>query len=462
MVERLIASELTSGECLLSVNVSRIQGAPWDWILFSLLPVADHSVLTVLSTLAPFREGEFLLPPWPTSGFVAPRDFLTADLSWDDARLAQYLSQSPPEVREVVGRAADETHTPVLFARLRRDGSLSDAQTLSQRIAPQTWLGFRALPPRLRSRQIDLRLGAQRVRLAPPGGRSIATTETGCAHVTLFPAATASSKVTCRTLSGDGTIRTIAVPATVVAEALGVPLNSYYGFRVELPIELEIVSTVACENGHDVVGVLTSGAAGLQPAREYCLQSIEDGVDETIRRLDLRRRRIQSRDSILVQEPGGAARILGVVPTNEHEVLILTGKLETYIDQVLPVFRILEHTSQAGIDALADVQLSRDTNVARGATLEFEYVLGNFFRHSHPIRQTEFIVCWCLGGIENGTHRYGDGAIDRDGRLEFRMSGQSWVRVLDFGDHLIHTLVLESLPVLATVSARDARRTAQI
>ena len=450
VVERLVAAELASGERLLRVNVSRIQGAPWDWVVFSLSPVADCSVPPLLSTLAPFRKGEFLLPPWPTSGFFAPRDFITAELPCDDDRFAQCLSQSPPEAREVVTRASDETREPVLFARLQRDGSLSDVQNLSREIRRRTWLGFRALPPPLRTRHIHLSLGAQHARVAPEGGRAIAGTDTGRAQVTVFPAVAASPNVTCRTLSGDGRVRTLTVSARAVADALGLPLNSYYGFPIEFPIELEIVSEVAYENGEDVIGALSSGAAGLRRAREYCLRTIEDRVEGTIRRLDLRRRRMQSRDSIRVREPGGASKIIGVVPTNEHEVLILTGKLETYIEQVLPVFHILEHTSQAGIDALANVQLSKDANVATGATLEFEYALENFFRHSHPIRQTEFIVCWCLGGIENGTHRYGDGAIDRDGELEFRMSGESWLRVLDFGDHLIDALVLERLPALRT------------
>ena len=277
-------------------------------------------------------------------------------------------------------RAAPPSET-VLVARLRRESALIDAEGLARLVREGTWLAFRSLPAKLRKRRIELQLGAQTVNIEALRYSPIAAAETREAQVSVV-AADPATTITVRTLAETGDVRRIYLPAARVAEALGIAPETYYGFRISLPVEVEILARDA--HNADALATLESCAAELRAARDYCRRSIDEGIDGTLRLLEARRRRSRNRDIVTLVDAGRSRRVVGSVPTNEHEVLILAGKLEWYVGRVLPLFRIWEHTSQIGIDALVDIQLSRDSAQVRSGTLEFEFELRNFLSARSP------------------------------------------------------------------------------
>lgn len=457
VVDDLLSQELTSGEALQGVTVARIQAAPWDWVLFSFASTAEHAPTALLSTLMPFRPGELLLLVGNVTAFYSRQGVMPEAVPQDAQVVQQALVGSPKEVQFAIERARREDHGSLIFARIQRDKTLSDVDSLSRTIRESSWFAFKAVPPALRQRRVEIALGAQTGQLAVMSGSPISAAESRHAHVSFF-LAPPSALVPFRILTPNGHTKTIRLTAARVASALGISPSTHYGFAIRLPLEVEIISLISGHGRADLLQAVQSCAGLLYGAREYCRKAIEHNIDETIRLLEARRQQTRSRQMVAVVQETGPPLVLGSVPTNEHEVLILTGKLEAHIGRVLPVFCVWEHTSQSGIDALADVQLSKDSAPMRRATLEFEFELGNFFRHSHPIRQTEFVVCWSNGNINNGIHYYGDGAVDRRGELTFEMRGRDWIRFLDFGDHLIRVLVLQNFPGLRIHNPNDSHQ----
>ena len=447
-IEELLSQEPISGEALQRVAVARVQAASWDWVLLWMTPAVEQALRTLLSILAPFRAGELLLAANDGIAFYARRDFVADTLSQGDSIVRQVLQEAPHEVQQALQQESQgRRQGSVLFMRVQRDGTLSDVNSVLQVVRESTWFSFRALPTILRRRHLDISLGAQKVHVETLPCLPIAAGETDIAHVSVFRAAP-SGFVTIRSLTSIGAMESTKLSSMQIADALGISLEEYYGFSFSLPLEVEILWKSTCRTRVDVMEALRACAAELHAARDYCQHSIERSIDVTIRLLETRRRRALKRKRIAIAQAGKPSIAVGPVPTNEHEVLILAGKLETHIAGVLPEFHILEHTSQVGIDALADIRISTDSAPVRNATLEFEYELSNFFKHSHPIRQTDFIVCWSNGNVANGKHHYGDGSVDRRGELVFDMRGRGWIRVLDFGNHLIRVFILRDFPGL--------------
>jgi hypothetical protein len=85
-------------------------------------------------------------------------------------------------------------------------------------------------------------------------------------------------------------------------------------------------------------------------------------------------------------------------PSCENELVALFMKLETLGAIPLPECRVLEYTSQQGIDALADYKLLAEETLALLAPVEFEFEFENFFRHAHPEAQVRLVVCWDVRG----------------------------------------------------------------
>ena len=444
-VARLLSEELTTEECLRQVAVARIQAVPWDWIVLSVYPRAHQTLRTLLSALAPLRAGEVVITPGDGLGFYSPQGVIAQTVSPQDHTVQQILSDSPPEVQLAVQEL--DASRPVVFARLKRDSSLSDVHGLWRVVRDRTWFSFRSLPRRLRGRRLGFTLGAQTASITTLDYDPIAACENSDIHMSFF-SSPAKSAVSVRILNPNGSMESLKLSNTQVFDALGVPLGRHYGFDVRLSLDVEIVSPHERLRRGAVIEAVKSCRSGLRAAREHCERLINARIDNTINLLEERRRQTRSRESVVILDKVGISRTIGSVPTNENEVLILAGKLEAYIGSVLPIFRIWEHTALVGIDALADIQLSRESAPLRYATVEFEFELGNFFRHSHPIRQTEFVVCWSTGGLGDGRHSYGNGRVDGNGALSFEMRTGDWIRVMDFGEHLIRVLVLRELPGL--------------
>lgn len=448
-VARLLSEELATEECLQHVAVARVQATDWDWITLSVWPTAGKSARTFVSALAPLQAGELILEAGETLGFYSPHGVIAQAVASADPAVQGILSESPDEVQRYVRERHERER--VIFARLRRDGLLSDVHDLVRIVSDTTWFGLRSLPDGLRGRRVGFALGAQTADIQTLDFDPIAACQRDDIQIAFFSSIDKPT-VTVRILSPDGSIENLGLPGARVAEALGVALSRYYGFDVRLPLDVEVVSAFGLADQRAVLEAMKSCRSNLRAARAHCEEAIDAGIDATISLLEERRRHATGRAAVVIVDKAGTPHAVGSVPTNEHEVLILVGKLETYIGRVLPVFRIWEHTSLVGIDALADIQLSRENVPARQATVEFEYQLENFFRHVHPIRQTEFVVCWSTGRLGNGRHSYGDGRVDAGGELAFEMRGGDWIRILDFGEHLIRVLVLQDMPGLRVVS----------
>ena len=297
-------------------------------------------------------------------------------------------------------------------------------------------------------REIEFVLGAQRRVVTQTNQDPIGVAESDSCRLAFFPTKPQTPVVVRVHVAGrDLVLRD--VPARAILEAIGIARSAYYGFRVELPFSIEAYCTHVPTDRH-LISCIEYGRARLSGPRAMCNAAIQRGIRIAVQGIDSRRALLEKRLRLEIQTSHVRVDI-GRVPTNEHEVLILIGRLHSYIESQIPRFRILEHTSLLGIDALADVQLSVDGPVFPRATVEFEFSLENFFRHEHPIRQTSFVVCWTVGNLPEAVHyrvpdtecsdQHGDGH-------DVVLSGTGWRRHLNFGDHLIHVFVLELLPGL--------------
>jgi hypothetical protein len=81
------------------------------------------------------------------------------------------------------------------------------------------------------------------------------------------------------------------------------------------------------------------------------------------------------------------------VPSCENELVALYMKLET-LGMIPFACKVLEYTSRAGIDALANHRIAPAGAFSLYAPVEFEYSLENYFDHEHPMDQTTLIICW--------------------------------------------------------------------
>ncbi len=155
-------------------------------------------------------------------------------------------------------------------------------------------------------------------------------------------------------------------------------------------------------------------------------------------RLDERKQQLHRRRQLsLATEP------LGLEPTCEHEVLILTGKMEAALRKQLHEFMVLEHTPQIDIDGILHIRREAGLHLQEAATVEFEYDLPNFFKHQHPIPITEYIICCTVRPLEDKVYRFGAKGIQEAGPLSVEMCSLGWMKVLRFADHMIYVLPLE-------------------
>lgn len=132
--------------------------------------------------------------------------------------------------------------------------------------------------------------------------------------------------------------------------------------------------------------------------------------------------------------------------------MVIVAKLEEALQShFYGSFQIVEYTSREGIDSITRCRKS-DLDPIGDYLTEFEFELRNFFRHRHPIRQVDFIICWSLGGITDGIYKFGSGDIG-GGVLTFEMKSVGWKKLLQFSDYLITVVPLNSLPELTISDA---------
>jgi hypothetical protein len=372
---------------------------------------------------------------------------------FDSTRGLSKIAEAPEFILQAPAAFAKlqrESHT--VFARMTLDAKVSDISAVVDLLKQETWLGSSCLPIALHDRSLLLRLGAQEQIVRPNRPIPVAAASFEAGMIAAFEA-TPARVATFRITQPGAACRNSRRSAADCIGELGISLNRQYGFICEVPLRFEYFSLTT-----DHVDDLCLQRAVLHLGRvdASCSARVERHLDsiiaETVSRLNQRKHGLRHRTRLEWIEKG--TRIdLGPQPENENETLILLGKLETWLNQILPYFRILEHTSLLGIDGLLDIQLALDSARQFGAPVEFEFELVNFFQHQHPIRQTSYIICWTARGLSEGFHSCGVKGLDEGDGVSFEYRGEGWIRTLQFADHQIHVLILEELPNLRIISS---------
>jgi len=146
------------------------------------------------------------------------------------------------------------------------------------------------------------------------------------------------------------------------------------------------------EGSRSIADALRRLGAGLLDDARYLqyLRKCENFEKRTsAERIDRRKAELLHTDFIFCK-----GRLVYKAPTNEMETVALHQKLEGM--GVLPFsdFVSLEYTPKLGIDAIVNFKIRPTESLHRFATVEFEYKLEAFVSHSHPVEQTDMIICW--------------------------------------------------------------------
>ena len=442
---RMICEEPISGQRLERIEFYRVQGEAYEWLCMWLSLGGAEALRAVAAALSPIRPHEAFVDcsegeVWHASDGPFAQKAISDGISLEDR-----WEEFP---RGVVDRTRREGRGNVLLARVVRDDSLFDLDVLIRRLDAATWLGLR-IPSEIRpDREIELVLGGQRRTLTSTPTSPVAFVHVD-GHSLAFYESPPEPVVRVSMWVPGCEVAHKSISAGELMEALRISRNRYYGYRVRLPVMMEVVSEVALSD-EELRSLITDNAATFSRIRSACLEAIDRSVREGIDKLESRRAALVRRDRLRVVSERRHVDI-GRVPTNESEVLILVGKLHPYIAKELPRFDVHEHTSLLGIDALADIQLFPDAQATLSTTLEFEYSLANFFRHEHPVRQTSFVICWTIGELPDIVHyspRDGKDTHVDPGPSEIILLGSGWIRRLNFGDHLLYVMIIEEFPGL--------------
>lgn len=122
---------------------------------------------------------------------------------------------------------------------------------------------------------------------------------------------------------------------------------------------------------------------------EFTKRVSQDNKQKQAKLLIQRQERVMDRPSVHV-----GRREIGCEPVSENEVIVLLAKAEVMGALPLAHFELLEYTPRVGIDALANIQINKQSARQPLAPVEIELHFENFFDHGHPLEQTSMIVCW--------------------------------------------------------------------
>lgn len=148
-------------------------------------------------------------------------------------------------------------------------------------------------------------------------------------------------------------------------------------------------------------------------------------------RIDQRKAELERCDFVYWKE-----RLVYKAPTNEMELVALHQKLEG-LGAIPFRFDSLEYTPKIGIDAIANFKLDQSRPLSKLATVEFEYLLENYFRHEHPTEHTDLIVCWDSPLQLTNVNLQ----LDRERR---------WLGVISMGNDRVPVILVKYYPQLVT------------
>jgi hypothetical protein len=444
-----VNGELQTGRKLTQVVVPTAQEEQWTWCLLHFDQLASSDPIPPLPPMN-LTKGELFGASGADTFYRALEDFNCSQVPKE--------SLADPTIQDTmssyVRNRLVETNPkpPFLFLRLKPEPQPFDADTAAMELRQLTWLRFRSLPQELGSRQLEIEIGAHRASLKPsletPSVEFEVTGNYFAAYV--LPGVRAGIKY--NVCGRDGLAQTFTLSLDVFLELIGFPIQEGYGYEYSLPLEFDALF-MGCDNVErtvqDSLRQMATSARG--KLFELVRAQIAKTKQEYMSRLEARKEALLQRNALYLGE-----QRLGYVPTNEHEVLILAGKLETAVAKNLAEFLILEHTSRIDIDGMVRIRRQSGLLLEETATVEFEFSLDNFFKHKHPISITNYIVCWSMGPLKEGEHRFGYKGLSAEGPLRVEVSTSGWIRILKFPEHMIYVLPLEYFPGLSNEPGNPA------
>ncbi len=446
----LLNRELGQNQLILSrIDVPISQGDEWIWVFCyleqeSLTEEVEQIYKLLLEQISPLHSGEILGYSGDPSILISKSDWLPEKVDRDDLLSSSSEISISSYVSDLISSMDDGNL--IFFFRLKKE-SMLDADIVSKALRERTWFQSKAVPFYLRNRSVDISVGASRAILRPHTQNAIWYFETDRSFYAIFERNDVDSRVRCNAYQALTGVESLYISREDFLEAINFPYQSTYGFNIGIPLEIDTFtrSNYSCSAEQMLIDIKSS-LDTCQKCREIIQFQLNLKKQETLRRLEQRRNSLSSRASILYND--NREIFLGYEPTNETELIILAAKLETYIRQYIGEFQILEHTSQLGIDGLIRIRRTASSVLQNFASAEFEYELRNFFEHEHPVEQTDYIICWIIGSLEDGKFRFRRRGIRSDGAIEVYISSEGWMKILTFRDHMIYVLPLKCFPGL--------------
>lgn len=436
-----VNGELQTGKKLTHVMVPTAQEEQWTWCLLSFDQLAVSDPIPQLPPIN-LTKGEFFGLSGADTYYSAIEDFNCVQVLKDTLADPEVQVSMSAYVRS---RLSDlNPKPPFIFLRLKPEIHPLDADSVATELRQLTWLRFRSLQSALAQRKVEVEIGAHRATVTPILATPYVEFEVAESYFAGYVLPGIRAGIKCNVCGKDGIAQTFTVSLDVFLDLIGFPIQEGYGYEYSLPLEFDVLLK-NCKNVERTV----QDSLKLLPSvpRSKLFELVREQVVKTkqeyMSRLDERKQALAKRKQLYLGQ-----QWLGYVPTNENEVLILAGKLESVVSRNLAEFLILEHTSRIDIDGMVRIRRSSGLNLEETATVEFEFSLDNFFKHRHPFAITNYIVCWSLGPLQDGVYRFGYRGLSPEGPLSVEASTSGWIRILKFQEHMIYVLPLEYLPGL--------------
>lgn len=449
IIVSLLNEEIQGKPRLRRIDIPTAQGEDWTWMLLSFEDLDKIDNIRELSTrilelISPIHTGEIVGHSSEISVLYAGSDFLPEINSRDILFQPPVGNTMPFYVRDALSSSVDNS-SQFFFLRIKKEVGILTADYLARKIREETWFRARTVPYSLSHRQVEITVGAQRKTIFPQNQQPILYFEWDRGYYAAFHKPIPERTVKYNLYCSNGHVKTIACNRDEFLSAVNFPLGEGYGFDIVIPLEFDAFVDNSNDAGSTVLLALRKSPEACQKICEVVRQQLNTTKQQTVERLEERRRHLQKRKYVVLQSKEQEIN-LGFEPTNENELIILAAKLEKHIAKEIGNFKILEHTGQLGIDGLIQIRRTPGSSLEEAASVEFEYELGNFFKHEHPVLQTNYIICWTIGNLQDGTIRIGKGGIRNDGSLAVELRARGWMKVLSFSDHVIHILPLENIP----------------
>ena len=326
--------------------------------------------------------------------------------------------------------------------KYRKEVAVVDIESIEEEIRSKTWLKAEFLPLFLRNSQLKLLVGSQSKHIILQEQQPLGIFESEDLKFIAFIHESSSknlNKIKVSVYQSDGCEEIKETGIMDFFESINFNIYFLYGVRIKSPIKINIFSKSDDFDFKLCLSKIYSYIEDNQKINSFLKEYIESEKFKLVQKIEYRKSSLKQRKKIFFTDSkSGEDYELGFEPTNEKELIILASKLEKEISRTLGFFKIIEHTSQVGIDGLITIRKTPSSLLEECVTVEFEYSLSNFFKHEHPIHQTRYIICWNIGNIDS----------PKSLRIPYKIHEEDWKLSLIFYDHIIDVLPLYKLPGL--------------